>query len=165
MNTFARSASSICLATVLVAGCGSGNDPSGPDADDLAGAWQVTRANGRLLPAELETGSGVLLTGGQLRVDGDRTYQLTLTYDPTGPYVESGTWSYDGQGIVAIDPYPGQPADDYAISVALRGDELTITLAAATLTFERSAGSSGLDGGASSLELQASSFKLIAHSS
>ena len=148
MNSFARSASSVCLVTVLAAGCGSVSDPSGPDADELAGAWQVTRANGRLLPTELEAGSGVLLTGGQLRFDGDHTYQLTLTYDPTGPYVESGTWSYDGHGIIAIDPYPGQPADDYAVSVALRGDELTITLAAATLTLERSSDSSNLELGA-----------------
>ena len=95
-------------AVVLLAGCDS-NDGTGPTQNAVSGTWNLTTVNGTSLPFVIQSTPKIELTGEQLAVSGNGTFnqasQVRTTSGGTATtqtVSDAGTYSLNGTAATFI---------------------------------------------------------------
>lgn len=115
-----RTALAVALPLLAVAGCGGGDDPTGPDGltvGDLAGRWTATvfefsPAGGEAFPAvDLVAGGSTVV----LEIEPDGRFVLTTTGPQGGAEVQPGRLRFDEEAedflLVTFDDDPGDGSE------------------------------------------------------
>ena len=112
----------VVLFLPMAAGCGD-DDPAGPDAEEITGAWQATKV-------EYTTPGGnpvvdLIALGGSASLLLDPDGSLAYTVTPAGavPTVTEGVWELEGD-IMTVTP-DGMPFS-WQFEVEYAGDELAL---------------------------------------
>jgi lipopolysaccharide export system protein LptA len=118
------------LAATMMAATACTNDATSPTVS-TAGTWNLRTLNGQQVPVQV--GNNVVITGEQLTLNGDGTYNDVVFYSTGNSSTEFGYYTLNNNAITFVDQ-----TDNITYSGSISGDVLTAISGNFTSVYQKS---------------------------